>query len=67
MMAIVLLLGTSLCTITFAFAEEPQQVWHRVPSDWDVEPKGGGTLVVRSHREPTHFNPNYESVVGIGG
>jgi len=53
----------SLIALPFpAFAAEEEQVWHKVPASWDVTPKGGGTLIVRTHREPTQFNPNYELV-----
>ena len=54
-------IGTFVLPIP-AYAAEEEQVWHRVPASWDVTPKGGGTLVVRTHREPSQFNPNYDFV-----
>ncbi len=33
-----------------------------MPESWGITPKAGGTLIVRTHREPTQFNPNYELV-----
>ena len=41
-----------------------EQKWIQLPEEWGIEPKGGGTLIARVYREPTHFNPNYEYLVG---
>ncbi|MFC1803226.1 ABC transporter substrate-binding protein [Thermoproteota archaeon] len=44
--------------------QETEQKWIQLPEEWGIEPKGGGTLIARVYREPTHFNPNYEYLVG---
>jgi peptide/nickel transport system substrate-binding protein len=45
-------------------AAEIEDEYIQMPEEWGVTPKGGGTLIWRVYREPTHFNPNYEYLVG---
>lgn len=55
----ILIITTLSLPMSLVFAEEPEQKWIEFPEEWGIEPKAGGTFILRTAREPSIFNPNY--------